>query len=930
MNRASSRHGSAFLIAMAVVTVMVVLAYGLLAVARNSYTGARATNLNALAQLAARLGSAHANAVINRDFLVPSSSPSTAPAVPSTLNSAWRTSFLPIDTYRTGKSTATTTDDRPAGEENTPEDLNENDVKVENLLTELYCGLGNSSHAGYDGRITIFRGGRLNHPGGGRYIEPGFYNSDLVGKPVSFHLVRDPAALAADPSTATVAKTVGDPDPAAARGEAWGVDVNEPMWLDGDLHAVATRAEARYRLRYAVAIEDLSGHLLMTPPGDWNSIAAIDTGHVVTELEAQQTAEFDPAVGNRHADAFANMAYCTRYYNEGYYGQSPWWAWLSMSGWGAVPLYDGSDSIYRVLRNFSAGPKMADLDSATQRISALAGADRTLIHANRGPAMSFESAQNATIDSDGGRRTAYINTPFGMAGRVAAAPAAWNEAYTDTPWRVNLPTAVPAALRKMLYAYLPAEFHTMRVNWGKYQYVAPGKETKLDGGWIAHENPHIDLFSNSGSHAAFFAHLGAVPYPGTDPLGDISAGRTWQPDLGGAINVNDLGVTNPSTDPLANAWDVPSVIWGQDTSYLEYIRYNNTSKFSTKSKLGDTRNQYLMDDDATRTLSGESDNVWWFWYRHSYWLDLASAFAHTMAATQYAWMGQTGAEYESADPATDPPSGKAAWPATWDDGDPVVNALAGTTCLNTDRDGDGRPDSPSYLATVEQADRQFLKNLGEWPGFAGAGSAIITVDYPTGSRPTATAVGLVSYRRSHANQLEPAELRKFQANANIKSLLAAGTVTADQAALMELVLNDMRMSFFGSSPQYPDFTPLDFDDDGTVHCSCYPGTGTAAADAATGRGPVPLASQRFSLTGYFVIQKSRYYRIFTRGEVYDCLRQAPVASADLETVYHVDPDGEIFDLYDRRLPGALKPLRTETLFQRWLRNRYGGAIRRGE
>jgi hypothetical protein len=927
MTHACSRRGSAFLIAMAVVTVMVVLAYGLLAVARNGYTGARATNLNTLAQLAARLGTAHADAVINRDFLVPSTSPSSAPAAPSTLRSAWRTSFLPIDTYRTGKTTATTTDDRPTGEENTAEDLNDNDVKVENLLTELYCGLGNSSHAGYDSRISKFRGGLINHPGSGRYIEPGFYNSDLVGKPVSFHLARDPAALTADPTTAVVPPTPGDPDPAAARGEAWGVDVHEPMWLDGDLHAVSTRAEARYRLRYAVAIEDLSGHLLMTPQGDFASgIDGINAGHVVTDDDAQRTAEFDYAVGNRYADAFANMAYCARSYSDGYSGQSPWWAWLAMSGWGTVPLFNGSDSTYRVLRNFSTGPKMADLDDATQRISALVGADRTIYHANRGPAVSFEMAQNATIDSDSARRTAYINTPFGTAGRVATAPAAWNEAYTDTPWRVNLPTAVPTALRKMLYAYLPSEFHTLRVNWAKYQYLGGGNETKIDGGWRAYANPHIDLFSSTGSHAAFFAHLGGVPYPGTDPAGDVDPAQTWQPDLGTTVNLNDLGVSDAKTDPLANAWDVPSVIWGQNTSYLEYIRYNNTSKFNTNSAVGATRNQYLMDGDATKTLTGEDDARWYFWYRHSYWLDLAAAFAHAMAATQFAWMGQSGAEYDSADPA----SGLASWPATWGDGDPVVNALAGQACLDTDRDGDGKPECPSYLATIEHVDRQFLKNLGEWPGCAGAGTAITYVDYPTGSRPTTSAVGLISYRKRYENLLEPAELRTFQASANIKSLRTSGAVSDAQAALMELVLNDMRMSFFGASPQYPLFTPIDFDDDGTVHCSCYPGTGSAAADPATGRGPTPAASQRFSLTGYFVIQKSRYYRIFTRGEVYDCLRHAPVASADLETVYHIDPAGAIFDLFDRRQPGALQPLRTETLFQRWLRNRYGGGVRRGE
>ena len=71
---------------------------------------------------------------------------------------------------------------------------------------------------------------------------------------------------------------------------------------------------------------------------------------------------------------------------------------------------------------------------------------------------------------------------------------------------------------------------------------------------------------------------------------------------------------------------------------------------------------------------------------------------------------------------------------------------------------------------------------------------------------------------------------------NISSLFASGqiaTTTASalkRAHVMELLLNDFRMSFLGSSPAYSDppagggtqFMPLDFlGNDANLYCSCH-------------------------------------------------------------------------------------------------------------
>jgi len=143
----------------------------------------------------------------------------------------------------------------------------------------------------------------------------------------------------------------------------------------------------------------------------------------------------------------------------------------------------------------------------------------------------------------------------------------------------------------------------------------------------------------------------------------------------------------------------------------------------------------------------------------------------------------------------------------------------------------------------------------------------------------------------------------------------------EAAKLMELVVNDMRMSFFGASPGYPDFQPLDLDDDGTVRCSCYPNGSVLATEVAG------AAMKRFSVTGYFDFQKSRYYRIFVRGEVFDEVRSVAVAQDNMETVYVVDPDGDVvngnlnFTPVPNRKTGMSD---SHVLFQRHLHNRYLG------
>ncbi len=270
--------------------------------------------------------------------------------------------------------------------------------------------------------------------------------------------------------------------------------------------------------------------------------------------------------------------------------------------------------------------------------------------------------------------------------------------------------------------------------------------------------------------------------------------------------------------------------------------------------------------------------------------------------------------------------------------------------------------NPGNYQTIRDLDRLFLAYLGE------------SLDNPGTNDPTTmVAYGWVMNPNTNAYQLEP-----WTPPYNIHTLLhfvappppppggppytgpptdplasvdpsggAGGMTGKARAAVMERVLNDFRMSFFGSSPEYSDyvdpmthmrdpskdFRPLDFDGDGMAHCSCYQdvtacfqdpnpnvtNTGTvpkvnpAEPADATGRGPAPDPTMYFSPSGCFYMGKSHYFRVMTRGELWDNRLNEIVNEATLESVIAVDPEGN-------------NPRSTQTLFQRWHFDRYAGLM----
>lgn len=175
-------------------------------------------------------------------------------------------------------------------------------------------------------------------------------------------------------------------------------------------------------------------------------------------------------------------------------------------------------------------------------------------------------------------------------------------------------------------------------------------------------------------------------------------------------------------------------------------------------------------------------------------------------------------------------------------------------------------------------------------------------------------------------------------------IFALGAYTAAQRTqVVELLINDMRMSFFGASPYYADFRVLDLNGDGKAACSVYRLQGgadaalgidqyTTAVDANGVAAPIPAdhkasspaaedaIGRYFSNTGTFHLGKSRFWHIMVRGEVWDNVLNCAVNRAQLDSVLSVDPMGAANEVG----PGVKDPAKgqcsTHIIHQSWILN----------
>lgn len=899
----STRRASVLLIALGLMAACVALAFAFVSGTGRTLGSAHDETAVALARSATRQGTAHAYRTLIADYI-------GNPRVPTHLRQNWWAGFSSIDTHRVGWSTATSTDDMPSGEEGSAEDANGNDVPLDFRLGDQYFAYKGS----YYMREMAWTQGDWLISGLARWIEPGHYHSDLRGKPISFHL------------THPVAASAGSPDPAIRAGENWTPDIDTPIYYDEHFARVATRAEARYRLRYAIAIDDLNGHILSNLVGPYQPPTNVAPTAIPTAADDIGAREVDGTAVSQWGDSFNNLVLSAR-------GEYSWWPMihrfrgLGMAGdWANSHVRDyqillshfdanGSPKVLddwdRALYTPPAGEPTGRYDTPFPPYMNLGAQQKEIqnISAQRGPTYSFEDIKQAVQEYEG---LAQGFTPFGAATRATATPSAWNDSYTGCPWQVNLPTASPRTVSRMLFAYLPREQRTYRYQ-NKYRATYLGKDTNTgadkwsgettlgtngSAGFFDAPGNGVNLFT-SPSFSTFFSWRTAA-YPGTTPT---VATPDWRVDLG-----KDINLTGTWLGP-GSSFVVMMPLPGQ-TNYMHLHGVWEVVEKADTSVIGGEKITWRP---AGNNFFAFGPNQGYTFY-DSYWHDLMVGFTHAYCVAALAWYDDTGAGWQG-----NPTGGRVRWPAV--SGRPEFGT--GTQlAVDTDVDGDGVAETPSLADSPKDLDRLFMLAMGEEPNDV--------------VRPTTPVQGIYCFGDYNSRSRADRTLCAFTINNNIKSLLSASPakITPGEAANMELVLNDMRLSFFGASPQYPDFRGIDFDGNNRVECSGY--TGGSAAVETTAYGPIVAVNRRFSLTGTFVFQKSHFFRAFVRGQVFDELRQVPVATSDCETVFAIDPDGSLYDVNNapkaawNAVPASCTGMEDSgVMMQRWHRSIYTGAMLAG-
>jgi hypothetical protein len=930
------RSGSAVIYCIVLASIIVIVGYGFLRSTMRDIAAGGGSHRVLLAEAAARAGVAEATEAILADYAATSlevGSGTTGSVVvanpPTFLDGPYRAPFV----SQFYPNRLANVDHNAAGEDN--------DVAGENpVVHPLLRWMDHDGAASYNSRFVWHSGhGMQIYDGRGRYIEPGYHN------------VSRPSPASATPRPVVPTQVM---DLAAAVPER-----SEGLFLDQNFRRITTgnpaddRLGARYRLRYAVGVIDLGGQLLSNPRADldvdwrnpansyrvlpswlqgaqeaWYNMVSLfpaawagsDRGITMTTALRWQhvfsgrgnASNYDRQPGTSLPVTFPmmfrirNPGITPPRSNADYGDSSQYWGLYSRTGAdptgngrttglflnrytaataaGGEPLKGGS--IYNQFIFAHVGPQASWFD----QLNSIQGALGTGSDSFDGAYYYGEQAPTMEVAN-------FLPTPFGRGVVKSAAPAGarkWYEGRLDCPWYVNLLTAPPRVIHAMVAGYLPPNVKSTictQENYFKYTGLdAYGNKTwsatPMNASWQTIPAQTIsvdgrDLFTEL-SGAGFSEFPAPADSSGLKPNFLVPDTRTARQRYPGRLWNGSMAVPGETEDDMGRNIDVDR---REPVGYCSHLSralvggfggsidgYRGSGGWKGSPPAG-------FNNDLDRWSQRLDPTVYRF--ADSYWWDLVRAFTTAAAVARAAWV-----QY----PSTSITPATAFSPASLRD--------------------------PSLYDSIEEVDRLFLRQLGEDFDNPGNGIPLAPILCTYNWDGSAQRFGISASPVSNT-------IRTLVTN----DLLAEnGRTSQERGRIMERVLNDLRMSFFGSSPQYCDaFRPFDFDGDGKVMCSCYASSGdpveqgdgtdrwALVAGGTSGRGPEPVTW--FSLTGCFYIGKSHYFRLICRGEVFDNVVQRPVADATLESVLVVDPEGDDIT-------------QSHYLFQRWHHNRYTGQLSR--
>jgi hypothetical protein len=496
---AHPRRGSFLLICLGLIVAMAAMAYGFVLSMRIAVDAGPASTARTMSEQSAKAGVNHVCELLLRDYL-------HRPQAPTSLVSPHRITFDPIDA---GWTTNTSPYGRaPASGTIRAENWSGDDVLPPAKLVNPYRQYERDYDLNWESRFTS--------PAIPRYLEPMHWSLSQYSEAGKPHVTTGATDNAA--KTRYTVPWSSPPD----------LPVDTPVYYDGQWRPVATRDEARYRLRYAVTCEDLSGHPLSGRQAafDRNDPLAIDGDLIPSgqagrgnELDRQWILKYAPAVNLMEApipdmtlahvhghtpftkvwlasgsttthDQGGDFDWCSAWTQNGVLTRTGWW-------WSMHPAICNMYNLNR----FNP-PEVIK----SQVGSTLSPRSRWV------PNLSYSWGQN--LSRAGGSRINIINeppavalatlyTPYGASSRwdgnpdpehpwrsenafatLALDDYAYHSGPTDCPWRINPLTAPNDAFAMMFNAYRSPWVWELRLSGQTFsgmEAAVPGKRLKEGG-----------------------------------------------------------------------------------------------------------------------------------------------------------------------------------------------------------------------------------------------------------------------------------------------------------------------------------------------------------------------------------------------------------------------------------------------------------------
>jgi hypothetical protein len=470
--RVVERRGSMLLLAMALTTISVVVAFAFVVAMRGERDGTAGAIGQQQARIAAEQGVAHALRILTDDYL-------RNPNLPTTMHGSWRTHVAPIDAtsnpwnFRTKDTTY-----YPAmGASLSPGDRDEDDVKSENdLLAPLSGQIEMGQYVG-TGQVLAGQVGVVQNNGMARWFEPGgFYESYTAGSDTARCVTPfDESFVTPDETTGTEsASGIPKLDKTGALVSSVSMPSVRALYFDAQWQPVLFRHQAVYRLRYALMLEDLHGHLGMSPQGGYIADANGTASGTFDEVDLPLAGLFAPslrAMGSfsydqlqSHGDplwpswlglgwapwqqtiAFARTT--SSYTSPTPYSNFRDGETIRLARWGET----GGSSYERAAESWDSGGSPGREVGLAWNWQGNSGVRTGVWRGTSGVHHGWGQSALTMAGSNGSPAIPsmawWMYTPFSR--KADPGSSAWDAGRCATPWKINLLTATASTLRGMV------------------------------------------------------------------------------------------------------------------------------------------------------------------------------------------------------------------------------------------------------------------------------------------------------------------------------------------------------------------------------------------------------------------------------------------------------------------------------------------------